>query len=111
MNITFYGTKDYPLGDYLEKYCFDAKRLCYCNREFVSSGTGKNDAIHVMKFIHGTGSIEIILKKLEKPVGTKSSSIYMWKACQKCSKVSIAYWQVSLNISLSKISHRPHLLF
>jgi|SRR6218665_3012623 len=80
--MNFYSRTDITLGGFLEKYCFSESYRCVnrtCDTPMVD---------HVRRFVHGSASIQVVLKKLDSPVFAPPDAIYVWSWCRKCKRVS-----------------------
>ncbi len=83
VTMDFYGRNDVTLGGFLERYCFRESYCCpsrSCDTLMVN---------HIRRFIHHTGSIQVLLKKLDAPMPSGQNNILMWEWCRKCKQVRI----------------------
>lgn len=44
---------------------------------------------HIRRFVHGQGSINVLLKKLENPIPGAQDNILLWSWCRRCKQVSV----------------------
>ena len=82
VSMDFYGRNDIPFGSFLERYCFREAYQCpseSCDMPMVD---------HVRRFVHETGCLQIVLKKLDVPIPGYQNNILMWGWCRKCKQVS-----------------------
>ncbi|XP_072033255.1 1-phosphatidylinositol 3-phosphate 5-kinase-like [Amphiura filiformis] len=82
VTMEFYRRHDLTLGEFLEKFCFSPVYRCpnsMCDTSMVN---------HVRRFVHGTGAIYVLLRKLESPIPSSTDKILMWSWCRKCKQVS-----------------------
>ena len=80
--MDFYGRNDIPFGSFLERYCFREAYQCpseSCDTPMVD---------HIRRFVHETGCLQIVLKKLDVPIPGYQNNILMWGWCRKCKQVS-----------------------
>ncbi|XP_064646018.1 1-phosphatidylinositol 3-phosphate 5-kinase-like isoform X3 [Lineus longissimus] len=82
VTMDFYGRNDITLGNFLERFCFRDSYLCPSE----VCGTPMTD--HIRRFVHGTGCVHIVLKKLSSAALGYSNNIVMWNWCRKCKKIT-----------------------
>ncbi len=86
--MDFYGRNDIPFGSFLERYCFRESYQCpseSCDTPMVD---------HIRRFVHDTGCLQIVLKKLDVPIPGYQNNILMWGWCRKCKQVSALFMRI-----------------
>lgn len=81
--MNFYSRTDITLGGFLEKYCFSETYRCvnrHCDTPMID---------HVRRFVHGSGCIQVVLKKLDAQLFYPAEAMYVWNWCRKCKRVSV----------------------
>ncbi len=104
VTMDFYGRNDVTLGGFLERYCFRESYCCpsrSCDTLMVN---------HIRRFIHHTGSIQVLLKKLDAPMPSGQNNILMWEWCRKCKQVRIQRQYYSSPSILQPSVLRPPLI-
>ncbi|XP_069947039.1 1-phosphatidylinositol 3-phosphate 5-kinase isoform X3 [Cherax quadricarinatus] len=96
LTMDFYGRNDIPLGAFLERYCFSPTYTCpssHCSVAVVD---------HIRKFVHDTGCVDVLLRRLDTVLDdSNSGSILMWSWCKVCRQVtpvvpmSLETWSLS----------------
>ncbi|XP_071531520.1 1-phosphatidylinositol 3-phosphate 5-kinase isoform X2 [Panulirus ornatus] len=96
LTMDFYGRNDIPLGAFLERYCFSPTYTC------PSSQCSVAVVDHIRKFVHDTGCVDVLLRRLDTVLDdTNSGSILMWSWCKICRQVtpvvpmSLETWSLS----------------
>lgn len=82
VTMNFYSRTDITLGGFLEKYCFSETYRCvnrHCDTPMID---------HVRRFVHGSGCIQVALKKLDAQLFYPAEAMYVWNWCRKCKRVS-----------------------
>ena len=82
--MEYHGINVITLGDFLERYCFRESYTCpneSCDTSMVN---------HIRRFVHGRGSLQVLLKRLDLPIPGSSSNIVMWSWCRLCKQVGDA---------------------
>ena len=79
--MDYHGPNVITLGDFLERYCFRESYAC------PSEGCDTPMVNHVRRFIHGHGSLQVILKRLDLAIPGSSTNIVMWSWCRLCKQV------------------------
>ncbi|XP_067939535.1 1-phosphatidylinositol 3-phosphate 5-kinase-like [Watersipora subatra] len=83
--MKFYGKNDLTFGQFLEVYCFLPTYMCprvECEVSMLE---------HIRKFVHGTGSLYLIVRRISQPEDGQENSdvITTWSWCRKCKKVTV----------------------
>lgn len=84
VTMEYHGINVITLGDFLERYCFRESYTCpneSCDTSMVN---------HIRRFVHGRGSLQVLLKRLDLPIPGSSSNIVMWSWCRLCKQVGDA---------------------
>ncbi|XP_069975794.1 1-phosphatidylinositol 3-phosphate 5-kinase isoform X2 [Penaeus vannamei] len=96
LTMDFYGRNDIPLGAFLERYCFSPTYTC------PSSECSVAVVDHIRKFVHDTGCVEVLLRRLDTNLDdTNAGTILMWSWCKTCREVtpmvpiSLETWSLS----------------
>ncbi|XP_063596090.1 1-phosphatidylinositol 3-phosphate 5-kinase-like isoform X3 [Penaeus indicus] len=96
LTMDFYGRNDIPLGAFLERYCFSLTYTC------PSSECSVAVVDHIRKFVHDTGCVEVLLRRLDTNLDdTNAGTILMWSWCKTCREVtpmvpiSLETWSLS----------------
>nr|XP_045605242.1 1-phosphatidylinositol 3-phosphate 5-kinase-like isoform X2 [Procambarus clarkii] len=96
LTMDFYGRNDIPLGAFLERYCFCPTYQC------PSSQCSVAVIDHIRKFVHDTGCVDVLLRRLDTVLDdSNSGSILMWSWCKICRQVtpvvpmSLETWSLS----------------
>ncbi|XP_047499600.1 1-phosphatidylinositol 3-phosphate 5-kinase-like isoform X3 [Penaeus chinensis] len=83
LTMDFYGRNDIPLGAFLERYCFSPTYTC------PSSECSVAVVDHIRKFVHDTGCVEVLLRRLDTNLDdTNAGTILMWSWCKTCREVT-----------------------
>lgn len=82
VQMDFYGRNDITLGGFLERYCFRTSYMC------PSSSCDSPMTEHVRRFVHESGCVHILLRKMDNPIQKCPNSIVTWTWCRKCKQVS-----------------------
>lgn len=83
--MNFYSRTDITLGGFLEKYCFSETYRCvnrHCDTPMID---------HIRRFVHGSGCIQVVLKKLDAQLFYPAEAMYVWNWCRKCRRVSVHF--------------------
>ena len=80
--MEYYGRNDVTLGGFLERYCFREQYRC-SNRVCDTPMTQ-----HIRRFVHGTGCLQVVMRKLDIPMAGTADMIYTWTYCRKCRESS-----------------------
>jgi len=80
--MEYYGRNDVTLGGFLERYCFREQYRC-SNRMCDTPMTQ-----HIRRFVHGTGCLQVVMRKLDIPMAGLVDTIYTWTYCRRCRESS-----------------------
>jgi len=80
--MEYYGRNDVTLGGFLERYCF--REMYRCSSRMCDTPMTQ----HIRRFVHGTGCIQVVMKKLDIPMAVTADTIYTWAYCRKCRESS-----------------------
>ena len=80
--MEYYGRNDVTLGGFLERYCF--REMYRCSSRTCDTPMTQ----HVRRFVHGTGSLQVVMRKLNIPMAGTADTIYTWTYCRKCRESS-----------------------
>ena len=95
VSMEYYGRNDVTLGGFLERYCF--REMYRCSNRMCDTPMMQ----HVRRFVHGTGCIQVVMRKLDIPMAGSPDTIYTWTYCRKCregspvSTLSTDAWSLS----------------
>lgn len=82
LTMDFYGRNDITLGAFLERYCFSPTYTCPSQECSVPVRD------HIRKFVHESGCVDVVLRKLDSDMGVAApSSIHVWSWCKVCKQV------------------------
>ncbi|XP_041374474.1 1-phosphatidylinositol 3-phosphate 5-kinase-like isoform X2 [Gigantopelta aegis] len=82
VKMEFYGKNDITLGGFLERFCFRETYLCpseSCDTPMVD---------HIRRFSHGTGCINVLVKRLDNEIAGGQNNILLWSWCCVCKQVT-----------------------
>lgn len=80
--MEYYGRNDVTLGGFLERYCF--REMYQCSNRMCETPMTQ----HIRRFVHGTGCLQVIMRKLDIPMAGTADTIYTWTYCRKCRESS-----------------------
>lgn len=96
VSMSFYGSGDLCLGDFLERYCFSPKYNC------VSLDCDVPMLFHVRKLVHGNHCLTITTDAIvDSPPSPASPELITWAFCVRCKTptqqrpLPLAAWQLS----------------
>ena len=91
----FYGLNDEPLGQFLERTCFESAMPCD-SRHCESS-----NLVHYLTFVHNTTRIQMVVEQFPCPLAGSENELLCWSYCKVCESttpithLSDAGWSVS----------------
>ena len=80
--MEYYGRNDVTLGGFLERYCF--REMYRCSSRLCDTPMTQ----HVRRFVHGTGCLQVVMRKLDIPMAGTADTIYTWTYCRRCRESS-----------------------
>lgn len=93
--VEFYGFGDETLGQYLERTCEDATKIC------SAKGCDRQNILHNQLYVHHQTQVQVLLERFVCPVPGEENRLLMWSYCKICSKptqisgVSSETWSLS----------------
>jgi len=82
VSMEYYGRNDVTLGGFLERYCF--REMYRCSNRMCDTPMTH----HIRRFVHGTGCIQVVMRRLDIPMAGTADTIYTWTYCRKCRESS-----------------------
>jgi len=82
VSMEYYGRNDVTLGGFLERYCF--REMYRCSNRMCDTPMTQ----HIRRFVHGTGCLQVVMRKLDIPMAGTADTIYTWTYCRKCRESS-----------------------
>jgi len=80
--MEYYGRNDVTLGGFLERYCF--REMYRCSSRMCDTPMTQ----HIRRFVHGTGCLQVVMRKLDIPMAGTADTIYTWAYCRRCRESS-----------------------
>jgi len=80
--MEYYGRNDVTLGGFLERYCF--REMYRCSNRMCDTPMTQ----HVRRFVHGTGCLQVVMRKLDIPMAGTADTVYTWTYCRRCRESS-----------------------
>jgi len=82
VSMEYYGRNDVTLGGFLERYCF--REMYRCSNRMCDTPMTQ----HIRRFVHGTGCLQVVIRKLDIPMAGTADNIYTWTYCRRCRESS-----------------------